>query len=501
MLKLAQLCRNLPCQIFGDKNIHINGIATHSAKVKNNFLFVALDGYCTSGKQYIDDAIKNGSIAIALNDGNLIHKKLDEYHSKITFIKVNDPQNFLAQICNRFYNFPSKKLTLIGITGTNGKTTTSYLIKSIIENTHQRVGLIGTIKYYDGHRWLPSPNTTPDALYFNEFLSKLVKKKIRYCVSEVSSHGLALNRVAGLNFKIAIFTNLGNDHLDFHKTKQAYGKTKLKLFKNLSAKDYAIINLDDKFSKTIIANTKAKIIGYTLKNIQSVNKNLQDIFWAKINKLTPNYTEVIVQSKKTPSQLIKFPLIGKHNLYNLLAAYACARILKIAHHNIKIGLEKIRPVAGRLQKIANNRQLNIYIDYAHTADALKQVILTIKSITKGKLIVVFGCGGNRDKTKRPKMGRIATTYADYVIITSDNPRNENPETIIDDIIKGVVKQNYQRIVDRRQAIEHAIKIAKPCDSIIIAGKGHEQYQIIGNNYLPFSDRQVVINALKNINQA
>jgi len=488
MKKLNELCKKLPCQIVGDTNLRINGISYNSQKTKPGDLFVAINGYKTSGKLYIESAIKHGASAIATDDESLIKRIVRQYNHKIANIYITNPRQFLAILANRFYDFPSKKLTLIGITGTNGKTTTSYMIKSIIEKSGMKTGLLGTIKYFDGTNWTDAPNTTPESSDFISFLAELVKKNIHFCISEISSHALVLDRVFGLDFKVGVFTNLAHDHLDFHKTKKAYGEAKLKLFKNLSSSAFAVVNYDDKFAKKIIENTKAKIIGYSLNKKNDIN--------AAVKNTTTEGIEILVTvENKSKPLTINFPMLGRHNIYNMLAAIGTTKTFGISNRFIKNGIEKFDSVPGRLERIRTDRGYNVYIDYAHTAEALEVAIKSLKEITPGKTIVVFGCGGNRDCLKRPKMGRITTELADYAIITSDNPRYEDPNMIINDIKKGIKKNNYKIISDRAQAVKHALRCAKPKDAVLIAGKGHEQYQIIGDKVIPFSDKEIVLKEL------
>lgn len=489
MKELVQLCRGLNCRILGNTEAHIKGIAFHSQKIKPGYLFVAIDGYETSGNKYIESAIKNGAQVIATNNRITVKQIIQKYRNKITTVLIKNPRQFLSMIANRFFDLPSQKLILIGITGTDGKTTTSYMIKSILEASGKKVGLIGTIKYFDGQSWFSASNTTPESLEFVEFLAKLLKHNIHYCISEVSSHALALDRVAGLKFRVAVFTNLGHDHLDFHKTQTNYSKAKLKLFQNLSQTDWAVINYDDKFAKKISGNTRAKIIGYSLNKKATIT--------AKIISLKSTGIEIIVYFPSKKSVFIKLPMIGRHNVYNMMAAIGATFALDVPQKFIKIGIENLKPISGRLEHIKMNKDFDVYIDYAHTPTALQTSINTLQEITKGRLLVVFGCGGNRDMQKRPIMGKIATELADYVLITSDNPRWENPRKIIADIKKGINKNNYKVIIDREQAIHHAVEIAKAGDTILIAGKGHEEYQIIGNKKLKFCDKSVVLNGFKN----
>jgi len=491
MITLKDLCRDLKCDVIGNRNLMIRGISCHSFDIKPGYLFVAINGYRTSGKKYIESAIKKGAMAIATSDYSLTKIIANKYNHRITTIHIENPRQFLALAANRFYKFPSKKLNLIGITGTDGKTTTSYMIKSIIEASGEKTGLLGTIKYFDGKNWLAAPNTTPETVVFIKFLSNLVKKNVRYCISEVSSHALELDRVTGLDFKAAILTNLAQDHLDFHKTKKAYGEAKLKLFKNLSSSSYAIVNNDDKFTKSIIKKTKAKIITYGITKPADITGKIKNV------SLTGTNVEVKLRYQ-SKSLAINLPMPGRHNVYNMLAAIGAVKTLKISNNFIRNGFEQLKPVAGRLERILTDKGYNIYIDYAHTEEALNLAIRTLKDVTKGKVIVVFGCGGNRDCLKRPKMGKIATELSDYVIITSDNPRHESPKSIIEDIRKGIKKNNFESIIDRTNAIKKALLLAKPSDAVLVAGKGHEDYQIIGDKKIPFSDKEIVLKELKKV---
>jgi UDP-N-acetylmuramoyl-L-alanyl-D-glutamate--2,6-diaminopimelate ligase len=489
MKQLSWLCHGLNCRFFGDASIKIKGIASHSQKIKPGYLFVAIDGYRTTGKTYIKSAIKKGAKAIATSDESTARRISEEYQNKVTAIRTQNPRQFLAIVANRFFDFPARKLNLVGITGTDGKTTTSYMIKSIIEANGEKTGLIGTIKYFDGVSWLSAPNTTPESIELVEFLANLVQQNIHYCISEVSSHALALDRITGLDFKVAVFTNLAHDHLDFHKTRKAYGETKLKLFQNLSPTAFAIINYDDKFSKKIINKTQAKIISYALNRKSNIT--------AKIISVKSNGTEVIVKLPSSKPIVMKLPMLGQHNIYNLLAAIGTALTLRIPQRYIKIGIEKLIPIPGRLERIKTKKEFDVYIDYAHTPKALYVSISTLKEIAKRHVIIVFGCGGNRDPIKRPLMGKIATELADYVIVTSDNPRFETPRKIISEIEKGIRKKNYEVIINRDNAIKYALRRARPHDIVLIAGKGHENYQIIGDTKIKFSDKAVVLNALNN----
>ena len=445
-------------KINGDMKVDISGIAYHSKKVKPNFLFVAIDGSRTSGSKYIDEAVRKGAVAIATNQPGVINP------GSSALVQVENTKIFLAQVSNRFYNFPSQKVNLVGITGTNGKTTTAYLAKAILEAAKKSSGLLGTIQHFDGENWIKAENTTPESLDIIQMLAKLVQKNIKYCILEVSSHGLELNRVYDIKFQTAVFTNLTQDHLDFHKTFEAYKQAKMKLFSSLDQNAVAVINEDDPVSNEITKQTKARIIRYSFKKPVEIT--------AKILNLSPKTTlvKLLVDGKETK---INLRLIGSHNVYNLMAAVGIGFASQIPISTIKEGVESIRTIPGRLEPVENNKGFSAYVDYAHTPDALKNLIKTAREFSKKRVLLLFGCGGDRDITKRPIMGNIATELADYVIITSDNPRNEDPNKIIDDIKTGIEKSNYEIIPDRYYAIKRIIFLAKIGDTIGIAGQGHE----------------------------
>jgi UDP-N-acetylmuramoyl-L-alanyl-D-glutamate--2,6-diaminopimelate ligase len=471
---LDELIRNLAVlKIMGDMKVEISGISYHSQKVKPNFLFVAIDGSRTSGSKFIDEAVRKGAVAVATNQPGVVNA------GAATLVQVENPKIFLAQVSNRFYNFPSQKVNLTGITGTNGKTTTAYLAKAILDTAGKTSGLLGTIQYFDGENWIKAENTTPESLDIIRMLTKLVHKGIKYCILEVSSHGLELNRVFDLQFQIAVFTNFTQDHLDFHKTFESYKQAKMKLFTGLDQNAIAVINEDDPVSVEIAKLTKARIIHFSLKNHAEIT--------AKILNLSSKTTlvKLIVDGKETK---INLRLIGSHNVYNLMAAAGIGFAYQIPLSTIKEGVERLRMIPGRLEPVENNKGLSVFVDYAHTPDALQNLIKTAREFSKKRVLLIFGCGGDRDQTKRRIMGEIATELADYVIITSDNPRNEDPNKIIDDIKTGIEKSNYEIIPDRYSAIKRIIFLAKTGDTVLIAGKGHEDYQIIGNEKKHFDDR-------------
>ncbi|MFB0509079.1 MAG: UDP-N-acetylmuramoyl-L-alanyl-D-glutamate--2,6-diaminopimelate ligase [bacterium] len=460
-------------KIIGDDKINISGVSYHSQKIKPNFLFVAIDGSKTSGKEFIAEAISNGAVAVATSEPPLTQNPM------ATIIQVENPKVFLAELANRFYDFPSQKVELIGITGTNGKTTTAYLVKSILDNAGKTAGLLGTIRHFDGENWLKAENTTPESLDIIRILSGLWQKKIKYCVLEVSSHGLELNRVYGLRFQIGVFTNLSQDHLDFHKTIEAYKAAKLKLFSGLEQNAIAIINQEDELSAEIVKITKARTISYSMKNQADIT--------AKILNLSAGGTRLRL-NVTGKEMVINFHLIGSHNVYNLLAAASVGLAYNMPMSEIKAGIEKVKVIPGRMESLDNDKGVAVFVDYAHTPAALRELITTAREFTKKRVLLMFGCGGNRDQLKRPLMGKIATELADYVILTSDNPRDEDSSKIIQDIKAGISKNNFEVIPDRFAAIRRILFLAKIGDTVLIAGKGHEDYQIIGQEKRRFDDR-------------
>lgn len=477
--RLDELIQNLPIkQIIGDKRVNIAGITYYSKNIKPNFLFVAIDGSKTSGTKYIDEALMNGAIAVATSKPD----SQGQYRAvPPVLIQVENPRIFLAQLAQRFYDFPTQNISLLGITGTNGKTTTAYLAKSILDTADKTSGLLGTIRHFDGESWIKAENTTPESLDIIQILSKLVRKGIKYCILEVSSHGLELERVFGLHFQIGVFTNFTQDHLDFHKTLEAYKRAKMKLFSGLDQNAIAVINKDDMVADEIAQLTKARIITYSLK--------VQAEITAKILNLSARVTNVML---KVEGETIKIDLrlIGSHNVYNFMAAVGIGLAYQIPLNTIKTGIEKVKMIPGRLEPVENNKGFAVFIDYAHSPDALKHLINSAREFSKKRILVLFGCGGNRDQAKRPIMGRIATELADHVIITSDNPRDEAPDKIIEDIKIGINKSNYEIIPDRYTGIKRILFLAKTGDTVLIAGKGHEDYQIIGDERRHFDDRQI-----------
>lgn len=470
-------------EIIGNKNINILKIENDSRKIKKGYMFIAEKGFTVDGHDYIQSAIENGAIAI------VVQEKI-EIKENITIIRVKDSISAMAKFSANFYNNPWEKLNTIGITGTNGKTSTTYLLKSIFDEKKNNIGIIGTNGAIIKEKRINLLNTTPNSLTLHEILNQMVKEKVDHCIMEVSSHALELDRVKYMDFDIGIFTNLSKDHLDYHKTMENYFYSKLKLF--LKTRNYNIINVDDDYGKKIIqmVNDRVRLLTYGIKENS-------DIFATDINyKLSK--VEFTLNTPKGKTE-IRLNTPGEFSVYNALAAAACAYACNIELNIIKSGLESLEGVRGRFEVVKTNRDYTVIIDFAHTADGLEKVLIAIDKFAKGRKIVVFGAGGNRDKTKRPEMGEIVGKYADLSIVTSDNPRFEDPESIIDDVIKGSLKSKgkYIKIVDRNKAIKYALDNAKKDDIILLAGKGHETYITIKDKKIPFDERKIVLEHLKN----
>lgn len=482
-MELTQLLNSVHAiQVVGDvQRKDVASIVYNSRAVQKNSLFVAIKGYKTDGHKFLLDAINKGAVAVVVEDADSVPDELIN-HEHIAKILVNDSRIALAEFSKGFYKDPTGKLKLIGITGTNGKTTSAFIIKNILQQAGNKTGLVGTISNYIGDVRIESKLTTPEANDLNKFFSDMIQDGCTNAVMEVSSHSLVLNRVYGLNFSAAVFTNITSDHLDFHQTFDHYFKSKKILFDNLSSEAVAVVNTDDINSAAIVKDCKAKIVSYGISNnadyqIQNINYDLNGTtFTIKHNNVDYN---------------ISTSLIGTFNAYNACSAFAVTHSLGIDCDKIIYGIETTPQVPGRFEVIGTGSK-KVIVDYSHTADSLEKALQAIREIVKSKhqVVTVFGCGGDRDKTKRPEMGRIACELSDKVIITSDNPRTENPHQIIEDIKKGMIKSNYSVLENREEAIAAAIKISGDEAVILIAGKGHENYQEINGVRNHFSDREV-----------
>ncbi len=477
--KLKALLKNLPgIRVRGSKEKWIFGLCNDSRKSAPKNLFFAKRGKQSHGREFIKEAVQNGASAV-------VSSEYDPFLEDVTQIITSEVEKLEALIAARFYKDPSKKLELIGVTGTNGKTTVSYLVKALL-GLKKSVGLIGTVEcVFKGYQF-PSTLTTSDILTNQRFLEQMVKVGCKAAVMEVTSHALDQNRVEGLYFDKAIFTNLEKEHLDYHKDMQAYGNCKKKLFHKLSSKGIAILNQEEPFSHEIAKETKARIYTYGLcQGADYCAKDLQFSFEGTCFSL-------VYKNKTFP---IKTPFLGEFNVYNLLAAIATAHLSGISLAEIKEKIPTLAFPPGRMERI-ERKGIMVIIDFAHTAKALEKTLSTLSSLSVKRVFTVFGCGGDRDPFKREKMGGIAEKYSDYVIVANDNPRKEAPEKIAEAIEKGFSRrEKKERILDRKEAIRRALFLAEKGDLVLIAGKGHEKMQILQNQTIPFDDKQVVLEIL------
>ncbi|MDB6147345.1 MAG: murE [Spartobacteria bacterium] len=487
-MQLKTLAAAIPVrQVIGLLDRNVESIAYDSRRVQRNGLFVALRGEKTDGHAFIGQAIEKGARAII--------SEREENHSRATCLVVEDSRAALADIAATFYGFPARKLRMAAVTGTNGKTTTSFLIKHICENAGLRCGLIGTVRYEIGERILPATRTTPESLDLQELLAQIANAGCKAAAMEVSSHALAQERIRGLEWDVAVFTNLTQDHLDFHGTMENYFSAKAKLFQQLSEqkkkrKPVAVVNIDDRYGEKLARQIDRKV------TVVTYGMSAQADFRASNYRMEFGGTSFQLDARGK-SYLVRVPLIGRFNVANSLAALAGVNGLGLNLREAILSLGKTSQVPGRLEAVPAKRQFQIFVDYAHTPDALLNVVKTLRELGPRRLIVVFGCGGDRDRQKRPLMAQVVDQNADHAIITSDNPRKEDPAAIIDEVEKGFRSSHYEKIVDRTEAITRAINLAEPRDIILIAGKGHENYQEFADHTVPFDDIQVARRALEN----
>ncbi len=470
--------------------VPVAGIACHSKQVRAGDLFVAIEGASADGHAFIEEAIARGASAVVAQRPPASYRSAHHGSGTVSTrpcpcVVVRDTRHALVVMATRFYGHPSRKLRLIGITGTNGKTTTTYLLKTILETSGARAGLLGTIVYQIGGRVVPSTNTTPGPLELQRYFAQMVGQGLKWCAMEVSSHALAQGRIDGLEFEAAIFSNLGSDHLDYHKTMEAYAAAKRHLFDYLRPNGYAIINTDDEYGRGLAETIPNRaVVTFGMERPAKA--------FARHVACTWEGTSLILD---TPWGVVPVttPLLGRHNAWNIVAASTALLALGVAPMAIRDGLAAIEQVPGRLERVPNDAGVNAIIDYAHTADALRLALLSLRELTRGRLIVVFGCGGDRDQSKRPVMGRMASLLADQVVLTSDNPRTEHPLDIIHQIKAGFPQgfRHFEVVTDREQAIMTALSMARRDDTVLIAGKGHEAYQVFNHMSIPFSDREIV----------
>lgn len=481
-MNLKNIIKN--CNVLntiGDLNREVKAIEFDSRKASKDSLFVCIKGYSVDGHSFIQKAYEQGTRVFLIEDDVKI---LDD----CTFIKVENTREAMAIVSSNLYDNPTKTLNVLGVTGTNGKTSITTFLKELLTLNNSKVGLVGTIAIDNGAEIIESKNTTPESADLQKHFKTMLESGCDYCAMEVSSHSLMLNRVDATEFKIGLFTNLTPDHLDFHKTLDEYRKAKELLFHKTTQAN--VINIDDEGGKIIakdIKDLKTPLYTYGIdNNADFMAKNI------KINASGTSYTLVT----PTYEADIFIPVPGKFTVYNTLAVIATCYLLNIPIDVIKEGLSKTKGVPGRFETIQNNKGIHVIVDYAHTPDALENVIKTAKGFATNRVITVFGCGGDRDNSKRPMMGKIADELSDIAILTSDNPRTEDPNKIIDDVLNGMSSNNYEVIIDRKEAIKRAIEIAQKDDIILIAGKGHENYQIIGKEKTHFDDKEVALEFLR-----
>lgn len=478
----------LKCRTVNFVDVEITSITTDSRRVMPGGLFIAIRGYTVDGHHFVQSAAARGAAAL------LVEKPLDDI--TVPQIIVPDTKHASAVVADIFYHHPSRRLAMIGVTGTNGKTTVTHLIEAILNEAGHKTGLIGTILNRIDGVTIPSVNTTPEAVELQGLVSEMADKECKYGIMEVSSHALELGRVAGTCFHIAVFTNLTQDHLDFHKTMEDYRHAKGKLFSRLGntyenntrRSSYGVLNADDAATKFFINETVMEYVSYgidALADVQATNVRVR-----------PDGVAFHIRSFRGEAD-VRLHLTGRFNVYNALAAICVGLIEGLSLEMIIHALEQVRGVPGRLEPVHCGQSYTVFVDYAHTPDSLENALTTIREFVKGRVITVVGCGGDRDKAKRPLMAKMAVENSEWTILTSDNPRTEEPDAILDDMETGVqgTSRSYERVTDRSVAIDRAISLAKENDVVFIAGKGHEDYQIIGKTKHHFDDREIAKKAI------
>jgi len=470
-----------PLTLRGPQNCEIEGLAYDSRQVKPGYLFVAVHGRHREGADYVNDAIQRGAVAV-------VSEHADWTRRDVACIAVEDSRRALAEIACAFYGEPASHLQVVGITGTNGKSTTSFMIRDILKAAGREPGLIGTIRYEIGKRCIPASRTTPEAPDIQFMLDQMLRAGCKSAVMEVSSHGLDQKRVWGIDFDVGVFTNLTQDHLDYHETMEKYFAAKSQLFRGLGGMEkpaHAVINIDDPWGMDL-ANTN----GFAA-DLVTFGTQPAAVVRADEIELTPSGSAFDFSSPWGHGR-VELKLLGRFNVSNALAAIAACGPLGVDPALMADVLHGVTIVPGRLERVPNQRGFQVFVDYAHTPDALGNVLRTLREFTRRRLILVFGCGGNRDTAKRPIMGAEAASLADYTVVTSDNPRNEDPAQIIEEIVVGYGDaENFEKEPDREKAIARALAMAREGDTVLIAGKGHENVQEFENTIVPFDDREVV----------
>ncbi|MBN2323293.1 MAG: UDP-N-acetylmuramoyl-L-alanyl-D-glutamate--2,6-diaminopimelate ligase [Spirochaetes bacterium] len=458
----------------------IRRITTDSRDVEKGALFIAVEGYKESGSRYIEDAVRKGAVAVVTEK---TRDRIGAVPPGVAVCRTDNARREVLLISRAFFGFPSNDMTLIGVTGTNGKTTFTYLLEKILQEAGLAPGVIGTVSYRYAGVERKADNTTPDPLVIQSFLHGMREGKTSHCIIEVSSHALAMERVLPSDFDLAVFTNLSQDHLDFHRTMEEYFEAKSRLFTGLSPESVAVLNTDDEYGRRLVRMAKGTVVTYGTGPSAAVRGGVQN--------LSLSGSEFSINGVGFRTRLI-----GMHNIFNILAAAAAAERLGVDADTVRRAVERFENVPGRFERVGEESDIHVFVDYAHTPDALQKLLDAAGALKTGRIITVFGCGGDRDRTKRPLMGGVVEKGSDVAIVTSDNPRTENPLAIIEDIKKGLLRTNHIVVPDRKSAIYRAIEMAMPDDIVLIAGKGHEDYQILGQKKIHFDDREVALEALR-----
>ncbi len=492
-LSLRELCDPLGREWGGSPSsvelsgpdVQVCGLASDSRQVAPGDLFLATPGTADDGLRFVDQALTRGAVGV-------VAERRPALPDEVPFVGVPDGARAKAVLANHFYGYPSRRLDVVGITGTNGKTTTAHMLRSMLTMDGRRTGIVGTLgASFDGTEQ-PLSNTTPDAIELQRLLARMVDANLSSVVMEVSSHALAQQRVHGIDFRAAVFTNLSRDHLDYHGTMDDYAATKGRLFAELPAGRAAVLNGADPMTARYAAQTPGRVVRYALETNADIRGD--------VTRLDPDGTSFRVRGDGLELAL-SMRMVGRHNVANALAAVATAVQLEVPPAAIRMGLSSLTAVPGRLEPVECGQDFRVFVDYAHTPDALQKVLDLLRPLTRGRLLVVFGCGGDRDRSKRPLMGHAVAAAADELFVTSDNPRSEDPQAILDEVLTGIDAEAVGRthaLVDRRLAIESACRAARGGDIVLIAGKGHETTQTIGDRRLPFDDREVAREVLWNL---
>lgn len=477
-MNIHELVQSLPGIRFEGDDINITSIEHDSRKVQSGSLFVCINGLTVDGHNFVSKAIENGAAAIVAER---------EVDAPVPVIIVNDSSRALSILADTFFNSPTSSFSLVGVTGTNGKTTVTHLIEKIAKDRGEKTGLLGTMYRKIGEKVLPSTHTTPDVVTLQKTFLQMKEENVTVAAMEVSSHALVQGRVHGCDFDVAVFTNLTQDHLDYHGTMEEYAHAKSLLFSQLGNAykkplKYAVINLDDDYAEIMLQATAVPVYTYSLENKRA--------HFSVSNIQTSNTGTKFTLHSPEGSKRVTIQMVGLFSIYNVLAALAAGYALGYRLEEMIVSLGEVKGVPGRFELVNAGQDFTIIVDYAHTPDSLENVLSTINSFAKQQIITVVGCGGDRDRTKRPKMANVASDLSSKVILTSDNPRTEDPEVILEEMLPGVTKDNASVIVDRKEAIEKAVSLANPGDIVLIAGKGHETYQEINGIRTNFDDREI-----------